>query len=345
MDKKKIIGVVYAYDVKDEYAQVIECGFQWIRIGIPFPWADKMNGKCSEAYLHAKDECKKAVENGLKVMGSTFGMGSYRYSEVDKTTKWRESIPDFVGEKGSEEYYQNISEAAAFICCDLNGLIHGVWQCMNEIDIPTFAGEYPRDVVAGTARASAKGITSADPDAKCGINLSRYHEEGLEMADIVYGPGHCFGYIGDDQYFGSWQGKDIEQWNVVIEALYSRYKLPVLINEWGYSSGGKTLSERPDPALLPLGWPDVCYENAWFHDVEGGHTEAVQAEYIRRGFEIFAGNPHVLGSFMFCWKDAKHCYHCGQENCPSECFWGLLYQDGKPKPAYFAAKKAISEYY
>ncbi|MFV0400375.1 MAG: hypothetical protein ACK5LX_07105 [Oscillospiraceae bacterium] len=48
---------------------------------------------------------------------------------------------------------------------------------------------------------------------------------------------------------------------------------------------------------------------------------------------------------MFCWKDAKHCYHCGQTECPAECFWGIVDNDGEPKAAYYAVKKAIAEYY
>lgn len=187
--------------------------------------------------------------------------------------------------------------------------------------------------------------TTADPEAKCGVNLSRYCEEALVMADCVYRPGHYRGYIGDDQYFGSWQGKTIEAWNRIIDALYERYQLPVLVNEWGDSSGGGVAQVRPDPALLPDGWPDVCYEKRWFHAVEGGHTPTVQAEYLRRGLEIFAAHPHVRGSFLFCWKDAVHCYHCGQTDCPSECYWGVVDCRRQPKPAYHAVKEAIKHSY
>ena len=167
----------------------------------------------------------------------------------------------------------------------------------------------------------------------------------MKVADLVYAPGHKFGYIGDDQYFGSWQGKTVESWNDVIEALYARYHLPVLANEWGYSSGGAVKETRPDPAILPEGITDVCYEKSWFHSVEGGHTEAVQAEYLRRGLQIFAENPHVLGSFLFCFQDAGHCYHCGASDCPSECYWGIVDVEGKPKQAYAAVKQAIRDYY
>ncbi len=342
---EKIVGIVYAYDAKNEYDEILACGFRWIRAGIPFPWTGKMEGALSPAYTAAREECRLAQQSGLKIMGATFGMGCWRYDPEAGITGWHDEIPDFVGEKGTESYYENLRRTGEFLARDLAGLVDGLWQCMNEIDIPTFAGPYSRETAADTARALAEGIVRGDPDARCGINLSHYCEEALAMAELVYRPGHCFRYIGDDQYFGSWQGCTAEEWIPVVDALYDRFRLPVLANEWGYSSGGVVADVRPDPALLPEGWPDVCYAKRWFHAVDGGHTEQVQAEYIRRGLEIFASHPHVMGSFLFCWKDAVQCYHCGEKDCPSECFWGIVDSGRRPKPAYDAAKKAIQEYY
>ena len=342
---EKVLGIVYAYDVTDAYQEIRELGFSWLRMGLPFPWEDKMFGKLSADYIRCREEIEKACRQGMKIMPSTPGMGGYRYDPEKDETYYMESWPDFVGVKGTEEYYRNVAEACAFMCRDVKEITGGLWQCMNEIDIPTFSGNYPVEIVVGTARASAEGIVRADPEAKCGINLSRYHEEGLKIADMVYAPGHKFGYIGDDQYFGSWQGKDVESWNDVIDALYERYHLPVLANEWGYSSGGQVKSERPDPSVLPEGIPDVCYEKSWFHKVPGGHTEEVQAAYLRRGLEIFASNPHSMGSFLFCFKDAKACYHCGAGDCPSECYWGIVDVNNKPKKSYHVVKEAIAEYY
>ena len=341
----KILGIAYAYDVKDAYQEILDLGFSWTRMGICFPWKDRMFGTLSEKYLRDRDQMKKAHDAGIQIMPSTPGMGGYYYDEKTKETRYQDAWPDFVGEKGTEEYYRNVADTCAFICRDLKGIAGNLWQCMNEIDIPTFSGSYSMDITTKTARASAEGIVRENPEAKCGINLSRYHEDGLKVADLVYAPGHKFGYIGDDQYFGSWQGKTVESWNDVIEALHERYQLPVLANEWGYSSGGAVKERRPDPSVLPEGIPDVCYEKSWFHAVEGGHTEEVQAEYLRRGLQIFAENPHVLGSFLFCFQDARHCYHCGASDCPSECYWGIVDVDGKPKKAYGAVKQAIRDYY
>lgn len=342
---EKVLGIVYAYDVVDAYEEIRELGLEWVRMGICFPWTDKMFGTVSERYLRLKGEMEKAYQKGMKIMPATPGMGGYRYDPEKQETYFMEDWPDFVGEKGTEEYYRNVAATCEFICKDIKGITGGLWQCMNEIDIPIFAGNYATDILVGTARASAEGIVRADPEAKCGINLSQYREEGLKIADMVYAPGHKFGYIGDDQYFGSWQPHTVERWNEVIDALYERYQLPVLANEWGYSSAGIVKEEMPDSSILPDGITEVCYGKSWYYGVDGGHTEEVQAAYLRRGLEIFAQNPHALGSFIFCYKDAKHCYHCGESDCPAECYWGIVDVNEQPKKAYYAVKEAIRDFY
>lgn len=40
-----------------------------------------------------------------------------------------------------------------------------------------------------------------------------------------------------------------------------------------------------------------------------------------------------------------HCYHCGQSDCPSECYWGIVDSNKQPKAAYRAVKEAIARYY
>ena len=342
----KILGIVYAYDCDgSDYDKVRDLGLKWIRLGICFPWKDQMYGTLCTEYLEAKEKFRQAKEHGILVMPSTPGLGSYRYDEKEGRTRWHDSFPAFVGEKGTEEFYRNVSETTRFMCEDLGDLAGDLWQCMNEIDIPTFSGDYSDMVAADTARASAAGIVAANPAARCGINLSRCWDVGLAMADKVYRPGHCFSYIGDDQYFGSWQGRTVEAWNDVIDTLYERYRLPVLANEWGYSSGGTLVKKDLDPSEIPVGLPETCYVTGWFHEVYGGHNQETQAEYLRRGLEIFAKHPHALGSFLFCWRDARHCYHCGREACPSECMWGLIDKDENPKKAFYAVKEAIQSYY
>jgi hypothetical protein len=343
---QKIIGICYAYNCGDEYDMVKEMGVTWLRMGAPFPWEDKMFGKVSERYKTAKANIKKAHSYGMNIMSTSPGLGSYRFDPAEKVSRWHGAWPDFAGEKGTMEFFDNVRKTTKWMAEDLGDLVSDYWQNMNEIDIPVFSKDYIIQIPTETARASAEGIVEANPKAKCGINLANYFgENGLKVADIVYRPGHKFSYIGDDQYFGSWQDRDVDAWTEVIEGLYKRYKLPVLANEWGYSSGGAVTKKHPAESEIPLGWTDVCTAKKWFNESKGGHTEEVQAEYLRKGHELFAQNPHCIGSFMFCWRDAHNCYHCGQTECPAECYWGVMHEDLSPKKAYTVVQKAIKDYY
>lgn len=342
---EKILGIVYAYTNENHYDMVKALGTSYIRINVPFPWEDKLYGKVSKAWENTKKAFKVAVDAGLKVMPSTPGMGGWGYDAATNTSCWTDAWPAFVGVPGSDVYYENVKATTEWMCRDLGGLADGLWQCMNELDIPTFRGDYPIEVAVDTCRASAEGIMRANPNALCGTNFAGWYEEVKPIGDLLYRPGHQFRYVGDDQYYGSWQPHTVEKWQETLDEMWDRWKLPILVNEWGYSSAGETLAQPPKPEEITPGWTDVCMNRAWYHECEGGHTEEAQAAYFRRGLEIFAKHPHVLGTFLFCFSDAKTCWHCGQHACPAECFWGITDVNCNPKPAYFAVQEAIKEYF
>jgi hypothetical protein len=343
--KKKIVGISYGYNAGDEYKMVTDIGIDWIRVIVPYPWSDKMYGKLTKDYSDIKKDIIAAHEHGLKIFPFVPGMGGYFYDKKQKKTVFMESFPDFMGKKGTKEFYDNVKESIKFIANDLKEYADDLWQTMNEIDISTFTGEYTDDIVTTVARVSAEAIMELIPNARVGINLAHFEKHSLEMADLAYRKGHKFSYIGIDGYFGSWQCWTVENWTQVVDLLYDRYKLPVVVAEWGYSSGGVVTAIMPDPEKIPKGWMDVCVAKAWFHEVPGGHNEETQAEYFRRGLELFSKNPKVIANFLFCWKDSHTCYHCGQTECPAECFWGIVDEHCKPKKAYYAIKDAIAKYY
>ena len=341
---KRVVGIAYAYNPGDEYALLKKAGIQWVRMGAPFPWTDRMHGKASDAYRIARRKIEAAHRAGFRVMPVTPGLGSYRFVQSEGRTRWVESWPAFCGEKGTAAFLDNVRATCRWIAQDLGDKVGPLWQIMNEIDGETFRGDYPIEQVAETARASAEGVVSADADAMCGINPSHFSPRSLPTTDLVYRKPHSFAYVGDDEYFGSWGPGTVEDWVGVLDGLYERFGLPVLANEWGYPSAGP-LRPMPDEKEVPKGWSGVCAVQGWQNEVPGGHTEATAAEYLRRGLEIFATHPHCLGSFIFCWKDATHCYHCGQAGCPAECAWGIVDSDAKPKAAYRAVQEAVARYY
>ena len=151
---EKIKGIVFAYYTTGEYDMVRELGVEWMRLGIAFPWKDKMFGTLSEQYLEDREEIRRTHDAGFQIMPATPSMGGFTYDEALGKACWHDSFPDFVGEKGTEEYYENIREAMRFVCEDLGDDAGIYWQCMNEIDIPTFSHDYPDDIVADTARAT-----------------------------------------------------------------------------------------------------------------------------------------------------------------------------------------------
>ena len=338
---EKIHGIVYAYTDKKRYGMVTDIGLEWIRLNIPFPWEDKMFGELSENWLRVEKDIKEAVDAGLKVMPSVPTMGSYNTPVGSEEVVWRDEWPDFVGEKGSDEYYDNVRKSSAFMCQRLGENAHSLWQCMNEIDIETFRGEYSIEIAVDTCRAAAEGITSINPNAVCGTNFTAWWDYTKDISRMLYRPGHKFGYCGIDGYYGSWHEGTVEKWENTINDMYEFCNMPVLVNEWGYSSGGVIITEDLDWKNWPKGWSENCYGKGWRYHYNGEHSPEAAAAYIKRGLEIFINNPNCLGQFMFCFSDAKRCWHCGQSECPSECLWGIVDIDLNPKPAYYVVKEAL----
>ena len=101
---------------------------------------------------------KRAHDAGIQIMPSTPGMGGYYYAETDRRNPVSGCLARFCGGKGNaEEYYRNVADTCAFICRDLKGIAGDLWQCMNEIDIPTFSGSYSVEVTTGDGEGQRGG--------------------------------------------------------------------------------------------------------------------------------------------------------------------------------------------
>lgn len=73
------------------------------------------------------------------------------------------------------------------------------------------------------------------------------------------------------------------------------------------------------------------------------HTPEGQAAFFEYIIPEIRKLDFVIGTIVYCWSDSDDCYVCGQEDCPVETKWGLVDNEGNPKPAYYAVKEAFAQ--
>ena len=83
--------------------------------------------------------------------------------------------------------------------------------------------------------------------------------------------------------------------------------------------------------------PEGYYLDGYTHTPEG------QAKFYEDLIPRLLSKDYIIGTIIYCWGDSDSCYVCGQEECPVETGWGLVDNDGNPKPAYYAVKEAFAE--
>ncbi|MEM2129249.1 MAG: hypothetical protein QXZ70_01485 [Candidatus Bathyarchaeia archaeon] len=328
----------YIYSEAD-FALMKKAGIEWIRVGFPYPFRDRLNGELSQRFLERVEHVKGLVKKGFKVMGVTPLAGSFRFSKEIGKSVWHSDLPAWAGTYDMDSFYEAYREGCKEIGRRTAGLV-GLWQISNEMDIRIFRGSMTVEQAGRFLTEGSNGVKEGNPEAETSINPAGLGADGRWLFETLYAEGkRVFDYAGIDGYFGSWAPGGPESWLPVLEEIHRITKMPVIIHEWGYSSTGR-VKERPSGSP-PEGWNGWnCYEKAWYNVWKKEHSEAEQAEFVKAAIEFFAGIPYLVGNFFFRWRDPPTCWQCGQPECPSECGWGLLNVQGKPKPAYYALKEA-----
>ncbi len=321
------------------YQLMRDCGVEWLRFGLGFPLASDLE-QPAERLVKRIAQAAQLREQGLRLLASSFGPGSMRFVKEEGATVWTSAIPSQAGEPGSDTFYATVERAGLVLGEATRGLVDW-WQVANEPDIDIFRGTFDNARMAEFLLRSARGIKRGNPAARTGINIGELNPNARVLIDLLYRvPDRLFDYIGLDGYFGSWQPGGPDSWRAYIDEAHELTGCPVIVNEWGYSS----LESSPitdDPPRAKHYNQDVCRAKAWSKVWGGGHTPAVQAEYVRMAKRTFTEHPDVLGDFFFKWSDDPACWQCGQPGCPAECAWGLVDTAGMPKPAYDALRDAI----
>lgn len=338
--KTDMIGAVIHINWNDTLIQ--QAGIRWLRHGFPWPWEED-GVTLRKAYLDRKEEARDLIRRGYHLFGTVCGIGSYRYNPQTHKTQWAHGTPAYIGGWDEDRYYEAIEKQAEFVVKDCADMVT-YWQLSNEPDNRVFHGEMTYDQVKRFLISAANGAHRGNPHAKVGSNLAEIGEYSLNLAHDLCQAEGVFDYIGLDGYLGSWAPGGPQEWKSRIDTVYAAAGKPVVINEWGYST--LESGPNPDPEHKRYYNEIVCRDKEWkYHWGNRLHTEESQAEFIMQTMKVFREHPAVLGEFFFRWSDTETCWQCGDPLCPSECAWGIVDVNGKPKPGYYALKAAYEKYF
>lgn len=333
-----------AYPEADE-SLLKEAGIGWVRQGFPVPFEGKIGGRTTDAFHKAKARAEDWNARGMKIMGVTPGPGvmTWKPDEQGKMRGvWNSRYPEWMGELGSEELCQNYQAICGFLADQLHGVVE-MWQIANELNITQFAGSLTPDQASQLALSSAYGLKASDSSLFVGTNMAGLNQAAHQMLKNLHAdPDGPINYCGIDCYFGTWSPGGPENWAGVIDELYDISGVKVLVNEWGYSSAGEVMTEDEKELQNKLRIPN-CQLKKWRHAWSGGHTPEIQAQFVKRAYEIFRERREkLLGAFFYRWEDQEKCWQCGEPDCPAETAWGLVDIQGNPKPAFHAFKEGVS---
>ncbi|MCK4375959.1 MAG: hypothetical protein KAX19_11535 [Candidatus Brocadiae bacterium] len=329
-----------AYPTADA-ALLREAGIGWIRHGFGFPFVERVGGEVKESYGRNKARAEALAAKGFKIMGVTPGLGIARHqrdAEGHLALKWQDGQPEWCGPLGSDRFLGTYQDTCAWLADDLRGIVAG-WQVANELDWWQFRGPINLRQACDIILGGARGLKSADASLIVGPNSA-----GTERAYFLYGRlyGESDGvldYCGVDHYYGTWTPGKPEDWEAVIEEVHAIAGMPVLVSEWGFSSTGAGITDQERRAGL-----SVCELKKWHHSWGPGHTPEGQAAFVEAAFDAFCSQRSaLLGAFFYRWEDQQKCWQCGQSDCPAETAWGLVDQEGKPKPAFDAFKAGVQK--
>jgi len=316
-------------------------GIDWVRQDLAMPFADRVGGRLTDEYLRNRALVQSWIGQGLKVMGVTprpFG-GSYEPDEQGVLRlRVKRCLPEWCGAPGSEAYNRSYEEICAWLAQDLKGLI-STWQIANELDIELFAGPLTARQACEFIAHGARGLKRTDASSVVGHNPAGCGPHSDYFYGWFYGGrGALLDYCGVDGYYGTWIDGGPESWDRRLAELRELTGVPILVNEWGFSSEGAQLA----PGELPAD-RTPCQVRKWPSTWGPGHTPEGQAAFVRECFDVFLKHRRsLLGVFFYRWEDQQNCWQCGRADCPMETRWGLVDLDGKPKPAWTAYKEGLA---
>ena len=215
----------------EDYAQIKKANIRWIRIDIPFPFGE--GGALSAAYLRFRERAESYVREGIRVMAVT----PYPRDYIDAGVDFR--LP---------ENEARLGEIALFFLRDLKGIV-SAYQITNEMGIPHFTIPITMKEAARFIGLQLEAMYPEKGDVIIGYNSAGPQAD----LHLLMKPYHRFcDYIGIDIYIGCFYNAGGYLWlfDLLLRYLWAYTRKPLLLQEFGYISGGEAKSKQEKQAIL-----------------------------------------------------------------------------------------------
>ena len=215
----------------NDYEQIKAANIGWVRIDIPFPY-DTV-GNLSTQYLAFKERSKRFQKNCIKVMAITPYPQEYIAYDAD--------IRTISGER-------RVREIARFMIQDLQGIVDGI-QVTNEMGMPHFTLPLTIDEASRFIGVQLEEMYELRGSIVIGYNSAMIQADLHRRMKPWYR--YC-DYVGMDIYigcFGKMRGY-LWEFEFILRYLWAMTGKPVILQEFGYISGGETKSPAEKRAVL-----------------------------------------------------------------------------------------------
>jgi len=307
-----VIGPRTTGENVDQVDRIARAGAEWVRIYVDWSSLEPSPGELSAFYLREYDgRVGRARAAGLKVLMVVTNSPSWASGE-----RSAEAAPD-----RPEDYASIVRRMAARYAGRVSA-----WEMWNEPDLVAFKDDPGR--YAAVLRAGHAAVKQADPAATVVLGgLVGNHYSYLER---IYqaGGGGAFDAVGVHTDTACLVAGPDEQYREK-DGRIGRYSFT------GYREVRRTMLANGDDKPIwatEIGWSTLtstCRVGTVAGTRPSGVDEATQAKHLTRAYRCLQAEPYVAVAFWFSLQDVS------RSSTESHRF-GLLRDDGRPKPAYDA---------
>ncbi len=356
----------------DNYEQISKANINWVRVGAPYPFDE--NGQVRIEYLEFKKMCITYQEHGFKVMAVTQVPADFIKFGADIRTPEGEDlirkasrffIEDVQGYVDGLQISNEMGMPRFTVPLNMQEAIKFIGVQLEEM--------YPlrKDIIIG--------YNSAGPQVDLHYGLRPYHKYcdyvGLDMYLGCFFSLPGFMWIFDimARYLWAFTGKPIlmQEFGYISEGKpKTKAEKKAILQSYGFDSekeAKKNIVQFVEnlPPHFSNHVKYVCEHNEKLYSsflfsgdmtnhlyrelpaitvIPGyPHTPEGQAKFYRKILKMFYDRRFICGAIAFCYTDYHRCAYCGQSDCPTETRWGLVDNNGNPKPSYYAVQEIFGQ--